>query len=139
LGYDRVSAGSLGSFRLRHRRLFSKRCLFKVGLRDLRVFVAVVEEGGILKASRKLHRVPSNISTRIKQLEGSMNSQLFYRHKQRLHLSPSGELLLPYAVKLLRLAEEATCAPVGTVPSGMLRLGALERTSASRLPGAWAE
>ena len=103
-------------------------------LRDLRVFVAVVEEGGILKASRKLHRVPSSISTRIKQLEASMNSRLFHRHKQRLHLSPSGELLLPYAVKLLRLADEATCALDGTVPSGMLRLGALESTTASRLP-----
>lgn len=103
-------------------------------LRDLRVFVTVVEEGGILKASRKLHRVPSSISTRIKQLEESMNSQLFHRHKQRLHLSPSGELLLPYAVKLLRLADEATCALDGTVPSGTLRLGALESTTASRLP-----
>jgi DNA-binding transcriptional LysR family regulator len=108
-------------------------------LRDLRVFVAVVEEGGILKASRKLHRVPSNITTRIKQLEGSMNSQLFHRHKQRLHLSPSGELLLSYAVKLLRLADEATYALAGSAPSGTLRLGALESTTASRLPGVLAE
>lgn len=103
-------------------------------LSDLRIFLAVVEEGGILKASRKLHRVPSNITTRIKQLEESTNSQLFYRHKQRLHLSPSGELLLSYAVKLLRLADEATCALAGSVPSGVLRLGALESTTASRLP-----
>jgi DNA-binding transcriptional LysR family regulator len=108
-------------------------------LSDLRIFVAVVEEGGILKASRKLHRVPSNITTRIKQLEGSTNSQLFHRHKQRLHLSPSGELLLTYAVKLLRLADEATCALAGSAPSGMLRLGALESTTASRLPGVLAE
>lgn len=108
-------------------------------LSDLRIFVAVVEEGGILKASRKLHRVPSNITTRIKQLEGSMNSQLFHRHKQRLHLSPSGELLLSYAVKLLRLADEATCALAGSVPTGVLRLGALESTTASRLPSVLAE
>jgi DNA-binding transcriptional LysR family regulator len=110
-----------------------------MNIRDLRVFVAVVEEGGILKASRKLHRVPSNITTRIKQLEGSLNSQLFHRHKQRLHLSPRGELLLSYAVKLLRLVDEATCALAGSVPSGTLRLGALESTSASRLPGVLAE
>jgi DNA-binding transcriptional LysR family regulator len=103
-------------------------------LSDLRIFVAVVDEGGILKASRALHRVPSNITTRIKQLEASTNSQLFYRHKQRLHLSPPGEQLFSYAVKLLRLADEATCALAGSVPSGMLRLGALESTTASRLP-----
>jgi DNA-binding transcriptional LysR family regulator len=108
-------------------------------LGDLRIFVAVVEEGGILKASRKLHRVPSNVTTRIKQLEESTNSQLFYRHKQRLHLSPSGELLLSFAVRLLRLAHEATCALAGSVPSGVLRLGALESTTASRLPGVLAE
>ena len=103
-------------------------------LANLRMFVAVVEEGGILKASRKLHRVPSNITTRIKQLEASINTQLFHRHKQRLHLSRSGELLLSYAVKLLRLADEATCALAGAAPSGTLRLGALESTAASRLP-----
>ena len=108
-------------------------------LGDLRIFVAVVEEGGILGASRKLHRVPSNVTTRIKQLEESTSSQLFYLHKQRLHLSPSGELLLSFALRLLRLANEATSALAGSVPSGVLRLGALESTTASRLPDVLAE
>lgn len=103
-------------------------------LSDLRIFVAVVEEGGILKAARSLHRVPSNITTRIKHLEESTNAQLFYRHKQRLHVSPSGELLLSYAVKLLHLADQASGALAGVNPTGVLRLGALESTTASRLP-----
>ncbi len=34
---------------------------------DLQIFKTVVDEGGIVKAARKLHRVPSNITTRIKQ------------------------------------------------------------------------
>jgi len=103
-------------------------------LGDLRIFVAVVEEGGILKAARRMHRVPSNITTRIKQLETSIGAQLFHREKQRLHLSSNGELLHAYAVKLLRLADEATGALGGSVPSGLLRLGSLESTAASRLP-----
>lgn len=45
-------------------------------LSDLRIFKAVVEEGGILRAARKLHRVQSNITTRIKQLEASLGAQL---------------------------------------------------------------
>src|SRR5919108_521998 len=45
-----------------------------------------------------------------------------------------GELLLPYADKLLRLAEEARTAVAGSTPRGVLRLGALESTTASRLP-----
>ena len=108
-------------------------------LSDLRIFVTVVAEGGIMKAARKLNRVPSNITTRIKGLEASARVQLFYRHKQRLHLSPSGELLLVYAEKLLRLSEEASSALAGSAPAGLLRIGALESTTASRLPRVLAE
>jgi DNA-binding transcriptional LysR family regulator len=103
-------------------------------LGDLRIFVAVVREGGVLKAAKKLHRVPSNISTRIQRLEAAVGTQLFHRHKQRLHLSPGGELLLGYAEKLLRLSDEASSAMAGSAPAGVLRLGALESTTASRLP-----
>ena len=103
-------------------------------LADLRIFLTVVSEGGILKAARKLHRVPSSITTRIQRLEASTGVQLFHRHKQRLHLSPSGELLRGYAEKLLRLSDEASSALAGSAPSGLLRLGALESTTASRLP-----
>lgn len=103
-------------------------------LADLRIFLAVVNEGGILKASRKLHRVPSSITTRIQKLEAATGTELFHRHKQRLHLSPGGELLRGYAEKLLRLSDEATGALAGSAPTGLLRLGALESTTASRLP-----
>ncbi|MBI3523967.1 MAG: LysR family transcriptional regulator [Betaproteobacteria bacterium] len=105
-----------------------------MNLSDLHIFKTVVEEGGIIRAARKLHRVQSNITTRIKQLESSVDAQLFFRDKQRLFLSPNGELLLGYADKLLRLAEEAKNALSGTSPRGVFRLGALESTTASRLP-----
>ena len=38
-------------------------------LSDLLIFKTVAEEGGILRAARKLHRVQSNVTTRIKQLK----------------------------------------------------------------------
>jgi DNA-binding transcriptional LysR family regulator len=101
---------------------------------DLRVFKAVVDEGGIIRAARKLHRVPSNVTTRIKQLETSMGVTLFHRDRQRLHLSPTGELLLGYAERLLQLSEEARVVVSGASPQGTLRLGSLESTAASRLP-----
>jgi DNA-binding transcriptional LysR family regulator len=104
-------------------------------LSDLQIFKTVVEEGGILRAARRLHRVQSSVTTRIKQLEASVGAQLFFRDRQRLVLSPNGKSLLMYADKLLRLAEEARVAVSGQPPSGTLRLGALESTSASRLPG----
>jgi DNA-binding transcriptional LysR family regulator len=103
-------------------------------LSDLHIFKTVAEEGGIARAAHKLHRVPSNISTRVKQLEQSVGAQLFVREKQRLFLSPSGEHLLGYADKLLRLSAEALGAVSKAPPRGLLRLGALESTAASRLP-----
>ncbi|HEV7409396.1 MAG TPA: LysR substrate-binding domain-containing protein, partial [Bradyrhizobium sp.] len=106
---------------------------------DLQVFKAVVEEGGIVKAAHKLHRVPSNISTRIKQLETAVGIPLFHRDRQRLHLSPSGELLLGYAERLIGLSEEARHAVSGAAPRGLLKLGALESTAASRLSGILAD
>jgi DNA-binding transcriptional LysR family regulator len=78
--------------------------------------------------------VQSNVSTRIKQLEASIGVELFFRDKQRLYLSPQGAMLLGYADKLLRLAEEAKGAVNADTPRGTLRLGALESTAASRLP-----
>lgn len=106
---------------------------------DLQVFKAVVEEGGIVKAAQKLHRVPSNVSTRIKQLEIAVGIPLFHRNRQRLHLSPSGELLLGYADRLINLSEEARHVVSGATPQGLLKLGALESTTASRLSGVLAD
>ena len=108
-------------------------------LSDLLIFKTVADEGGILRAATRLHRVQSNVTTRIKQLEASLGVQLFFREKQRLVLSPSGELLLTYADRLLRLAEEAKSAVTSGIPSGVLRLGALESTAASRLPVIFSE
>lgn len=101
---------------------------------DLEVFKAVVDEGGVIRAASKLHRVPSAVTTRIKQLEASMGVKLFHRDKQRLHLAPAGELLLDYAQRLIQLSEEAREVVSGTTPRGVLKLGALESTTASRLP-----
>lgn len=103
-------------------------------LTDLAIFRAVVQEGGIVRAARKLHRVQSNVTTRIKQLEDSVGVQLFFRERQRLHLSPDGEVLLSYANRLLQLADEARASMGGGELRGALRLGALESTTASRLP-----
>jgi DNA-binding transcriptional LysR family regulator len=103
-------------------------------LAALRIFKAVAEHGGINKAAEKLHRVPSNVTTRVKQLEESLGTQLFVRQNRRLVLSQDGRLLLTYADRLLRLSSEAQDALRDGKPRGTLRIGALESTSATRLP-----
>ena len=103
-------------------------------LSDLKIFKSVVTEGGILRAGRALHRVPSNVSARIRQLEQSIGTPLFYRSRQRLTLTPQGGRLLDYAERLLRLSEEAEAAMRTLAPEGRLKLGSLESTAAGRLP-----
>lgn len=100
----------------------------------LQVFKAVADEGGISPAARKLHRVQSNVTTRIQQLEASLGTKLFVRAKHRLHLAPAGEVFLHYVEQMLRLSEQARNAVLGGEPRGVLRVGTLESTAASRLP-----
>lgn len=104
-------------------------------LGDLRIFRAVVEEGGITRAAAKLHRVQSNITTRVRQLEQDLGVSLFIREGKRMHLSPTGKILVGYADRLLDLAQEARDAVHDGVPRGPLRLGTMETTAAIRLPG----
>ena len=100
----------------------------------LQFFKAVVDEGGIGAAAKKLHRVQSNVTTRIQQLEASLGTKLFVREKRRLFLSPAGELFLKYAELLLQISEQARSALTDGAPRGVLRVGTLESTAASRLP-----
>jgi DNA-binding transcriptional LysR family regulator len=101
---------------------------------DLKVFKAVVDEGGITGAAKRLHRVQSNVTTRIQQLEASLGTKLFLREKRRLHLSPSGKLFLDYVERILKISGEARDAMADDAPRGLLRIGTLESTAASRLP-----
>jgi DNA-binding transcriptional LysR family regulator len=103
-------------------------------LSDLRVFHAVATTGGITRAATLLHRVPSNVTTRIKNLEGDLDVALFAREGKRLQLTPQGKVLLDYATRLLSLADEARDAMHEQVPRGVLHLGAMESTAAIRLP-----
>jgi len=103
-------------------------------LAALHIFKTVAEEGGITRAAAKLHRVQSNVTTRVKQLEASLGTPLFLRQSRKLVLSPEGRTLLAYADQLLRLSSEAQAVVQGGAPRGTLRLGTLESTAASRLP-----
>ena len=103
-------------------------------LSELRIFSAVVREGGVTRAAERLHRVQSNVTTRIRQLEDDLGTPLFVREGKRLHLTPSGQVLLGYADRLLALADEARSAVHDPRPRGVFRLGAMESTAAVRLP-----
>jgi DNA-binding transcriptional LysR family regulator len=103
-------------------------------LAALAIFRAVVRENGVTRAAQKLNRVQSNVTMRIKQLEQQLGVELFVRDGRRLVLTPAGRSLLPYAERLLALADEARHAVREDRPRGRLALGAMESAAASRLP-----
>lgn len=108
-------------------------------LSDLRVFRAVVREGGVTRAAEHLGRVQSAVTARIRQLEERLDQPLFTRQNRKMVLTPSGRTLLDYADRLLALAEEAEAALHETTPRGVLRIGAMESTAAVRIPGPLAD
>ncbi|PLR39559.1 LysR family transcriptional regulator [Chimaeribacter californicus] len=101
---------------------------------QLEYFRAAAMLGSITGAARQLHKVPSNITTRIRQLEEELGCQLFIREKQRIHLSAEGKNFLGYATRLLELAEEGRRSIQRQEPGGLFTLGAVESTAAIRLP-----
>lgn len=108
-------------------------------LSDLRIFTAVVREGGVTRAAERLNRVQSNVTTRVRQLEEDLGVNLFIREGKKLHLAPAGQTLVDYADRLLALADEARDAVQYPKPRGLFRLGAMESTAAVRLPAPLSE
>lgn len=103
-------------------------------LTQLKMFCAVAETGSLARAAEQLHRVPSNLTTRLRQLEQETGIDLFIREKQRLRLSPMGHNFLCYAQRILALSEEALAMTHNGEPGGAFALGSMESTAAVHLP-----
>src|SRR5690606_1315553 len=106
----------------------------KFDLEDLAIVRAVVTHGGVTRAAKGLHRVPSNATPRIKQVEARLDVSPFARRGRNLVPTEEGRLLTSYADRLLRLAHEAESALAEGRLLGTLRLGSLESTAGTRLP-----
>jgi LysR family transcriptional regulator, cell division regulator len=101
---------------------------------DLRVFEAVARLGGMNRAAMELNTVQSNITARIKALEADIGCSLFERRSRGVALTASGQRLLPYAERAMRLIADARrAARDDGSPRGLLTIGSLETTAALRL------
>ena len=101
---------------------------------DLRVFEAVSRLGAMSKAAAELNTVQSNVTSRIKALEGELDVTLFRRNSKGVELTEAGARLLPFAHKVAHLLADARRAVTDDGhPKGALRIGTLETTAALRL------
>ena len=101
---------------------------------DLRVFEAVARLGGMNRAAAELNTVQSNVTTRVRRLEDELGVTLFERHSRGVRLTAAGQRLLPYALRVDHLLDDARRAVADDGrPSGELTIGSLETTAALRL------
>lgn len=68
---------------------------------DLRVFAAVVRHAGFAAAAAALGTSPSYITKRIQVLESSLNVRLFHRTTRRVVVTPEGERVYHWAMRIL--------------------------------------
>lgn len=76
-------------------------------LHRLRIFTAVARAGNFTRAAEQLLMAQPTVSQQIALLEASVGAELIDRQRRRQQLTAAGQVLLPYAERLLALASEA--------------------------------
>jgi len=104
-------------------------------IRHLKTFLMVAKLLSFNKAAQRLHYAQSSISAQIQALEEELGVQLFDRLGRRILLTDAGERLIPYAEKIMDLADETrTEIGGGAEPEGSLTIRIPESLGIHRLP-----
>lgn len=106
-------------------------------LMQLEMFVAMVEEGSVHGAAKRVCRTAPAVSMAVGKLERELEVPLFDRSRRYAYrLTPAGEALLGYAKKMLCMRDEVVSAFKGLkdLESGCLRIGAIESININLLP-----
>jgi len=77
-----------------------------VNYKHLHYFWVVAKEGGVARASEKLHLTPQTISGQLSLLESYLGISLFSRVGRNLKLTETGRLVLSYADEIFSLGGE---------------------------------
>ena len=77
-----------------------------INYKHLHYFWAVAREGGVARASERLHLTPQTISGQLSLLEEYLGVDLFSRVGRNLELTDSGRLVLSYADEIFSLGGE---------------------------------
>lgn len=104
-------------------------------IRQLQYFTAVVENGTISEAARKLHISQPPLSTQIKALESECGVTLFERGARHIALTEAGRLLYRRAVQILEMekAAEAEMQNLRMGKQGSIRIGLISSCASKEL------
>lgn len=103
----------------------------RLNYHHLYYFWQVARQGNLTQTAQKLHISQSALSSQIKQLEASLQVELFIREGRKLILTESGYHALSYADDIFKNGEELEkLLTTGTaLPSAPLRIGILSTIS----------
>lgn len=87
-------------------------------IRQLRYFIAIVEEGQITAAAKRLNISQPPLSNQLKALEEELNVTLFERNSRNLVLTNEGKLLFEHARRILKEYQN-TLAEFDNLKSGV--------------------
>ncbi|HWR44602.1 LysR family transcriptional regulator [Sporomusa sp.] len=105
-------------------------------IRDMRYFYAIIEEGNISSASKRLNIAQPAISRQMKQLEDSLGVQLFERGSRRIRLTEAGQLFRERVERILGLVD-GTMKEMTEFNSGLggtISIGSVTTSGVALLP-----
>ncbi|UVI31344.1 LysR family transcriptional regulator [Paenibacillus spongiae] len=94
-------------------------------IRQLRYFIAIVEERNISAAAKRLHLSQPPLSQQLKAMEEELDTALVERSGRYFEVTEAGKALYRYALQMDRLMEEARMEvkEVGNGVNGRLTIG----------------
>lgn len=94
-------------------------------LMQLRDYAAVVEEGSISAAAKRLGLTQPPVSIQLRLLEEELGCRLFERGSRKIRLTEEGRLFYGHAVRILNMASSACTAVTQchNAEAGTLRIG----------------
>jgi DNA-binding transcriptional LysR family regulator len=102
--------------------------------RFLESFVTVVEQGSIAEAARRLNLTAAAVALRMRALESEIGVPLLSRSGQTVQPTEAGAAILARARNLLEQVRDLRSIATNDVPSGELRLGAVQTAKSGLLP-----
>jgi len=103
---------------------------------DLRVFLAVLDEGNLSRGAVRCNLAPSSVSARIRTLEEAVGTRLLQRNARGVSSTPAGVVLAEHARRLLAQLEQmhADLSPFAQGVTGRVILFANTNAINSFLP-----
>src|SRR5262245_35370062 len=103
--------------------------------RFLETFVAVIENGSIAAAARRLDITPAAVSQRIQALQEDIGIKLLFRSGRTVSPTRAGTAILERARGLLSDVRDLRSIASQDSPAGELRLGVIQTVLSGLLPG----